>query len=267
MLVIRLPYLQGTTMHTWRMTLYLALVCALLPQISDVYASTSRHMDLAFLTDKADLIFSGTVSQIEVGQTTRESGGKQTFTYVSFFVDATYKGAVRKRQVTLRFEGGKYTDPNGVTYHSDVPGTPTFLRGERYLVFARNNGKTPVPVLGLDQGLYLVTPHPTTGNLVLVDSRGRPIVGHAGGQWRRSKERLAARAGHIDRDFTHSLRAGPTADNKENAPHKEQAPSVEVVLESLHDYVAERSTEPSFDAGQTVELSVPPGVVSNRGNR
>lgn len=148
-----------------------------------VPATTIVAMDADALAAQSELIFVGQVVGVESLPTSDRSFA---FTHVTFAVAETLKGSVAKELFTLRLAGGHLGDQV-----VEVVGMPTFVIGERYVVFASGNGTVGCPVLGWSQGLLRFVPHPTrAGDTVLVDGVNRLVVGVSEGQFQHSGHRL-----------------------------------------------------------------------------
>jgi len=97
------------------------------------------------------------VARIEVtGQTsqwdTSASGQKVIHTYVQCRVIKQLKGAAQAT-LSLRFLGGQVG-----TSVMQIPDMPTFVTGQRYIVFVAANGRAFCPLVGVMHGTYsLVT--------------------------------------------------------------------------------------------------------------
>lgn len=125
--------------------------------------------DFPELVARAEQIVVGTVSAIR-----EELDASGTpFTLVTFSDLSVWKGSAGST-LTLRFYGGTAGD---VTVR--VPDMPTFVLGERDVVFVADNGSSVCPLVGVWQGRYYVRADPTLGTDVVEDSDHRPLVGVA----------------------------------------------------------------------------------------
>lgn len=157
--------------------LILGLVVGL-PQ--DLGATTILPVDAGRAVDRSELIFVGQAVAHEVHLTV---GDQTPFTFVTFAVDEVLKGRVQGDEITLRFLGGPVDDEV-----LEVAGTPKFDELGRYLLFVAGNGRTFMPLVGWGQGKLDLLPHPVTGEDMVVDHRGVPVLGLDGGSWSLSHE-------------------------------------------------------------------------------
>lgn len=121
---------------------------------------------LAQLIGEAEQIFVGTVT---AAQSSRPPASL-IVTDVTFAVDRVLKGDVLDPFV-LRHAGGTV---DGVTL--SVRGAPEFVLGRRYLVFARGNGRSGIPLVGGEQGLFRVVAAPGGVVDVVQTARGGPLT-------------------------------------------------------------------------------------------
>jgi hypothetical protein len=117
------------------------------------------------LVDEADEIFIGTVTQLQ----SRRLPAGAVVTDVTFSSRQVMKGG-GAGDFVLVVMGGTL---DGVTVK--LAGFPEFQLGESYLVFARDNGRVILPIVGGPQGLFRIRPDPTTGERLVFDSRGLPV--------------------------------------------------------------------------------------------
>jgi hypothetical protein len=156
-----------------RVAVLAAIAFALFGASSRVEATTIIPMDVAQLSDQAELVFTGTAVQSRV----ERSKDGEPYTFVTFAVHDVLKGWTLERQIALRFTGGE-TDDGTVS----VEGMPQFERGETYLLFVHGNGSLLCPVLGWWQGQFRFDREPGSGKQILVDSAGVPLHGVAQGR-------------------------------------------------------------------------------------
>lgn len=136
-------------------------------------ASIFMPVDVATQVDQADLIFIGTV----VGEeSVPVKDGTFAYTYVTFLVDETLKGAAGGPTLTLRLAGGGAISVGGV---------PRFRSGGRHLLFVQDNDRNPFPLVGGPQGKLDLIEHPETRELVVADAKGFLIGGLRGKEWSR----------------------------------------------------------------------------------
>lgn len=132
-------------------------------------ATTVLPMDAARLSDRAEIVFTGTAVRSTV---VLSKDGAEPYTFVTFDVHEVLKGWTLGRQLTLRFSGGEI---GGGTVRLD--GMPEFEQGETYLLFVRGNGSSVCPVLGWWQGQFRYSRQPGSEKQILVDSAGAPLHG------------------------------------------------------------------------------------------
>jgi hypothetical protein len=226
-----------------------AIVFALFGAGSRVEATTLVAMDVAELSDQAELVFTGTAVQTKV---VRSKDG-DPYTFVTFTVHDVLKGWTMERQLALRFSGGE-TETGAVT----LEGMPQFVQGENYLLFVHGNGSLLCPVLGWWQGQFQFTHEAGSGKQILVDSAGVPLRGVAQGHFKRAEraDRDGADAGmtvlaeegvHVElQERTRKVSA--TAD----APRAE-TPKAAQVIGQLRSFIAGRATAETFRPGRRVE--------------
>lgn len=132
-------------------------------------ATTIMPMDAAKLSDRAEIVFTGTAVQSTVALS---KDGAEPYTFVTFDVHDVLKGWTLGRQLVLRFSGGE-VNGGEVRFH----GMPEFEQGATYLLFVRGNGSSVCPVLGWWQGQYRYTRRPGSEKEILVDWTGTPVHG------------------------------------------------------------------------------------------
>lgn len=156
----------------WKSRLLLSL---LLLAAVHAQASTLMPVDVATQVDEADLIFAGTVIGVESVPVKDRSFA---FTYVTFQIDETLKGAADGPIITLRFAGGL---ANGMGY--SVSGVPRFALDGRHLLFVRDNDRLTLPLAGDARGKLDLIAHPVTREPIVVDHRGYVIGGIRETEW------------------------------------------------------------------------------------
>lgn len=218
------------------------------------HATTLVRLELDQMVDMADGIFTGTAVHSEV---VPSRNGKSPFTFVTFEVESNLKGAFPGRHVTLRLHGGVLEDSATI-----VHGMPEFTVGETYLVFVHGNGVEASPVLGWIQGQYRVAREAFSGKPILVDWRGAPILGIAGGRFERG--------GPQDLDPDADPTPGAVVLSEEgvevrpvrvDAPRRpDQIPEAASILRELAAFVRSRSGRPSFTPGRTIVSAEPSEV-------
>jgi len=161
----------------WKSRLLLSL---LLTAAVHVHASVVIPTDVVTQVDEADLIFIGTVIGTESVAVKDDSFA---FTYVTFAVEETLKGAADGPTLTLRVAGGKIPSQR---VKVEISGGPQFTTGNRHLLFVKGNDRYAIPLSGGSQGKLNLVRHPVTQEEILTDSAGRVIDGLREKNWARS---------------------------------------------------------------------------------
>ena len=111
-------------------------------------AGTVRAMNLAQMTDRADMIFTGRV----MGKRAEWNAERtRIYTYVTFEVETYLKGGNDARVATVRLLGGQVG-----RYLAYLPGTPRFGIGEEVLLFCAGQKARVPSVLGLSLGKFTI---------------------------------------------------------------------------------------------------------------
>lgn len=132
------------------------------------------HVAFTELTQTADLIFEGTVSNVQsrMGPTGRSIVTDVTFDVTQLIHKKDVVGPQPLRRVVLTFAGGQVGDL-GLT----VSGVPTFTVGQRCVLFALFDGQAYMnPLVGGTQGLFNVVVDPSTGQRYPSTPSGRGIT-------------------------------------------------------------------------------------------
>lgn len=137
------------------------------------------------LVARAEQIVVGTV--IDIREELDAAG--TPFTLVTLSHLSVWKGTAGST-LTLRFYGGTAGD---VTVRD--PDMPTFVLGERDVVFVAGNGTSVCPLVGVWQGRYYVRADPGLGTDIVEDSEHRPLVGAAQGRLLRAPAASGANGG------------------------------------------------------------------------
>lgn len=119
------------------------------------------------LVAEAEQIFVGTVT----GTTSRKLPAGAIVTDVIFTSLQLLKGSTSNTEISLMVLGGTVGAET-----VEVSGMPRFQTGITYLVFSQGNGTTIFPVVGGDQGMFQIKLNPVTGENILLNSRGMPVV-------------------------------------------------------------------------------------------
>lgn len=243
----------------WKSRLLLSL---LLAATVHVHALTVTPIDVATQVDRAELIFVGTVLDV---QSVPVKDGSYAYTYVTFDVEETLKGAANAPTLTLRFDGGATAE-----YVYEIPGAPTFTEGGRHVLFVERNERNMIPLTGGPQGKLNLVAHPVTQDLIAVDEAGRAIDG--------VREKIWSRSGlELDR-FGAIRHKKPVArvvsqegvtielDARDVAPETVDtaAPATNVLAE-LRSLIQSRTFAPEFQRAPAVQSASPANVPeSNR---
>jgi hypothetical protein len=115
----------------------------------------------------------GEADDIVVG-TVESAAGRRTasgaiVTDVALTVHVSVKGQAMERLV-LQVLGGTV---GAATL--EVVGSPRFVVGQTYVIFAADNGRVILPLVGGDQGLFQVRRDVRTGEALVFTADGRPV--------------------------------------------------------------------------------------------
>ncbi len=238
----------------WKSRLLLSL---LLFAAVQVQASLFIRLDVATLVDESDLIFSGTVIGME---SVPVKDGSWAYTYVTFDVEETFKGAVRGRTLTLRTAGG---DAGPWVY--EIAGAPKFAVGGRHVLFVQGNDRFEVPIVGGPQGMLDLVAHPVTQETIVVDHAGRAIDGLREKNWVQNglaldAQRQLRRREPIARVVSQEgVRVELDARDTEPQMVETAAPASEV-LKELRAMVKSRAFAPTYRRSGIVESASPANV-------
>jgi hypothetical protein len=141
--------------------------------------------DFPELVARAEQIVVGTVAAIR--EELDASGAP--FTLVTFSDLSVLKGEAGAT-LTVRLYGGTAGD---VTVR--IPDMPTFVLGERDVLFVAGNGSSVCPLVGVWQGRYYVRFDPAVGTDIVEDSNHQPLFGVAQRELLRAPAASAASAG------------------------------------------------------------------------
>lgn len=141
----------------------------LFPSIAS--ATTVEAVTFEELVKSAQRIFVGEVVAVESFRADLRTG-LRIRTRVTFTVDETLRGP--GLVVVLEFLGGTVGDLT-----LDVAGTPHFMVGDRYVVFARDGDRWVNPVVGFTQGLFRVSRDARDGTLRILTAGRAPLAGVA----------------------------------------------------------------------------------------
>ncbi len=130
-----------------------------------VLGSTLIKLDLDELVTRSELVVEGQAEDVYVQW---DNAQKMIFTYVSVRVDEALKGTA-PRSLLIRQLGGQVG-----AMQMRVPGTATFLEGDRVIVFLERRPDQTFQVVGMSQGKYQILDDFVVSNLTgmnLVDPK------------------------------------------------------------------------------------------------
>jgi GEVED domain/Domain of unknown function DUF11 len=110
--------------------------------------------DIGGMLREADLVFEGTVTDIQYRQSRSDDTGAIALphTFVRFQVNGVLKGQFAGQSLCLRFLGGPAADGRVLTSsHSTL-----FDLGERSILFVRRNGQAMCPLVGGSEGRFRI---------------------------------------------------------------------------------------------------------------
>jgi len=193
-----------------------ALACLTCIDVSSAAATTVLAMNLKDLTSHAELIFSGTVTDIRT-----ERQANTIYTYVMFSDLEIVKGINTGATITVRLSGGSVA---GETV--EVVGMPKFVSGERSIVFLAGNFKYLCPIVGWEQGRFKIKWDSVSGREVLFDSGDVSVTEISGNQIIKARRERPARGSPGVPD------SGPVAHLDLQQQREERKPL------SLHDFIS-----------------------------
>jgi hypothetical protein len=138
--------------------------------------------DFPDLVQRAESIVVGTVAEVRNAQ--KRAGAPVTLVTVSDL--SILKGAADD-SITLEFYGGVAGE-----YAIRVPDMPTFVAGERVVLFIAGNGKNVCPLVGVWQGSFRIRFDESLGTDIVTTNGGTPVAGIADNQVRRSDDAAAS---------------------------------------------------------------------------
>ena len=216
-------------------------------------ASVVIPIDVATQVDRADLIFIGTVLESE---SVPVRDGTFAYTYVTFHVEETLKGAADSPALTLRIAGGK---ARGIV--TEIVGVPKFSVGGRHLLFVENNDRSPIPITGGSQGKLDLVRDPVTQEEVLADDAGRVIDGLRDLNWVRGGLRVdqGNRVQRPERVAEVISQEGVTVTLDQPDPDARPVPAAQVLSE-LRALIQSRAFGPEFKRTPAVQSASPSNV-------
>jgi hypothetical protein len=152
-------------------------------------------MDLKDLTAKAELIFVGTVINI------RSERQTQTIeTYVTFSDLRLLKGSYFAGTIELRLMGGSVA---GESVH--VYGMPSFVIGEKNLIFLAGNFLNICPIVGWGQGRFKIRWDEAARQEMVFDDSNVPVTEIRGNEILRAKKNKGSQSSAGLSDKGHAL--------------------------------------------------------------
>jgi hypothetical protein len=201
-------------------------------------ATTVPPMDAAKLSDRAEIVFTGTVARSMV---VLSKEGTEPYTFVTFDVHDVLKGWTLGRQLTLRFSGGEI-GASEVRYE----GMPEFEEGKTYLLFVRGNGSSVCPVLGWWQGQYRYSRQSGSQKEILVDWTGAPLHGLEQERFKRgASKRDGAGLTVLSEQGVHIVTDAETV--------SAEPPQAEEIVGQLRAFIAGRKAAQSYRPGRRVD--------------
>lgn len=137
------------TQKIWLATLLLASLMWQTPAHGLVESGPSS---LDHLAERANLIFKGQVIKVEsrFAQPLPNQKRPAPYTFVTYQVEQTLKGELTESTMTLRFAGGPYNKDE----YTLVDGLPLMDVGDRDVLFVRDNGEDPCPLVECSSGRF-----------------------------------------------------------------------------------------------------------------
>ena len=152
-------------MKPLRSILLAALACV---TAASLHATTVVAPTFDELVDRAQLIFEGTVSDVQ-SQWAGEGAQRHIISYVTFKVSDTVKGEAAATY-TLRMLGGTVGNET-----MEISDSPKFKVGDRNILFVENNGTQFIPLVGIMYGQFKVQQDQQSGTEVVLTHEGRAL--------------------------------------------------------------------------------------------
>lgn len=149
--------------------------------VRPAHATSITPISPAQMTRQADLVFQGQVTDVTY-RMSRGGPGLDALphTFVTYRIDHLLKGRSRDGiLITLRLQGGPVP---GTQRAMAVAGAPNFDIGETDILFVRENGEAPVPLVGWGLGRYRVVNglmFSDEGREIYLDRDNQPLPGKA----------------------------------------------------------------------------------------
>jgi hypothetical protein len=194
----------------------------------------------------ADLIFVGTVDRMQCRVNDAHTMAFTDVYFGSIDVISAKTGSVQRHNgsIKLSYAGGA-CDSLCVT----VSGTPEFNCGARYIVCAADDGREYVnPIVGGEQGMFIVSPDETTGTQYVLTAGRRPVIGTSAeglevGSF--ALDKISGDMAMISSDIRPAIRAGSLpeliaaseADSVEVAVTSDDRTSLPMTLDEFRSYL------------------------------
>jgi hypothetical protein len=156
----------------------LVLTCGALPAAAADAQPPPQPRTLADFVSESDLVFHGTVVEIEYAPSAPVKGEPRGIphTFVTYQVEGVLHGSADGEEVTLRFLGGLEADGT----YSTVSVTPQFDIGDQDVLFVRGNGESGCPLVADSRGRLRIIAgqvYTDTGRAVALDAEGTILPG------------------------------------------------------------------------------------------
>lgn len=131
--------------------LFFSTLAIILLSVSVKASENENTFDIGQMASEANLVFQGTVVNIDYRQSQAE--GEQEalpHTFVTFEVDEVLYGKAPRGRFTLRLFGGSSDDGTIIM----MGGAPHFDLGDEDIIFVAGNGTSECPLIGCDNGRF-----------------------------------------------------------------------------------------------------------------
>ena len=142
------------------------LLYGILIHLTIAMASTIIPMNHREMTTEAELIFVGTVANLE----SKVKANNTIYTEVTFTDLQIVKGIHPGETLIVELAGGTIGQ-----YHSKTVGMPEFQVGGRHLIFLAGNRKHLCPIVGWSQGKFNIVINQMSGREDILDNYNNPI--------------------------------------------------------------------------------------------
>jgi len=140
--------MQTKATHPFCLILKAIVILLLFPSLACAFSSVSR--DFNEVVTLADTIIIGTVSK---QQSNWDDPIAQDFIHTAITLDniETLKGDIETSTYTLIISGGAIPP-----FAISIPGAPSFVTNERYVLFIKDNNKVIFPLVGVHDGIFMI---------------------------------------------------------------------------------------------------------------